>query len=83
MGRTGGAARYFSLELLCIFLCCGYPDKVVCYLEECDGKSVVPLALPKPVLDFSFVLHIFVTMLGTPMSWADFFFFSCKLITEL
>lgn len=23
MGRTGQAARLFSLELLCIFLCCG------------------------------------------------------------
>lgn len=42
MGRTVWDARPVSLKLPCIFLCCGYPDKVVCSLEECDGNSVVP-----------------------------------------
>lgn len=75
MSRAGQAARHFSLELPSTFVCFEYPDKAVYYLKECNGKvwCLVILTLPKPVLDFLFILPLFVTMLVTLMSWVVFF----------
>lgn len=77
MGSMSWTGRHFSLELSCIFIVCVFPDKVVSYLEECDGKSVVPCNtyINKDGFRFFSFLHVFVTILVTSLFWVDFSFF--------
>lgn len=77
MGSTCRTARHFSLQLSHIFIFSAFPDKAISYLEECDGKSVVPcnICITKDSVRFLVFSHVFVTILVIPVFWVDFFYF--------
>lgn len=80
MSRAGQAARHFSLELPSTFVCFEYPDKAVCYLKECNGKSVVPChtCITKTCFGF-FVYFTFIrNHVSDTYVLGCFFFFSLQ-----